>query len=88
MNTSTYMASDFTKRSIEIEPALASTKDSSEGDLPEIQTGDSGASGTKMEKYNLEYDKLVITAGCYSASFGIPGVSRPSLVWTLAEFSG
>lgn len=26
--------------------------------------------------YKLEYDKLVIAVGAYSASFGIPGVSQ------------
>jgi NADPH-dependent 2,4-dienoyl-CoA reductase/sulfur reductase-like enzyme len=25
--------------------------------------------------YEIGYDKLVIAVGCYSASFGIPGVS-------------
>lgn len=29
------------------------------------------------EFYNVEYDKLVIAVGCYSASLGIEGVSHP-----------
>jgi hypothetical protein len=28
------------------------------------------------QSYSVEYDALVIAVGCYSASFGIPGVSR------------
>jgi hypothetical protein len=27
------------------------------------------------QSYSVEYDALVIAVGCYSASFGIPGVS-------------
>lgn len=29
------------------------------------------------EFYDIEYDKLVIAVGCYSASLGIEGVSEP-----------
>ncbi len=68
---------DLVNRTVEVEPALPPLVDGSEFDssdsynhiqkLPEE---------SRMAKYQLPYDKLVISVGCYSADFGIPGVSK------------
>jgi NADH dehydrogenase FAD-containing subunit len=59
---------DFARKTVEVEPAIPPP--------PDFARDIAGKpSQAKQEVYEIGYDKLVIAVGCYSASFGIPGVS-------------
>ncbi|GFZ48804.1 hypothetical protein JCM24511_06553 [Saitozyma sp. JCM 24511] len=65
----TLCATDFARKTVEVEPAIPPPPDFAR-DLA------GKPSRPKQEVYDIGYDKLVIAVGCYSASFGIPGVSK------------
>jgi hypothetical protein len=68
---------DFANKQVEVEPALPPIEDASVAPPPDPnQHNQTLPEEKRMKMYNLEYDQLVISVGCYSASFGIPGVSR------------
>ncbi|RSH91327.1 hypothetical protein EHS25_009626 [Saitozyma podzolica] len=63
---------DFARKTVEVEPAIPPP--------PDFARDIAGKpSQAKQEVYEIGYDKLVIAVGCYSASFGIPGVSKECL---------
>lgn len=69
------MGSDFANKRLKVEsavPAPSATNAPNRDDVEVKIEGD-------KEFYNIEYDKLVIAVGCYSASLGIEGVSDISL---------
>jgi NADH dehydrogenase len=70
------LTSDFTNKTIEVEPALPPLVDDTKDSLDHYKHVQNPPSDQKMPTYKLEYDALVISVGAYSASFGIPGVSR------------
>lgn len=72
-------ASDFSKKTVEVEPALPPVDDPTKTSLDNYKHTTSLPSNERMDLYNLEYDKLVCAVGCYSASFGIPGVGHAFL---------
>ncbi|KAF2195408.1 nucleotide-binding domain-containing protein [Zopfia rhizophila CBS 207.26] len=76
---------DFKNKTVTIEEAVADPK---QGLAP---TGDRHEGETKIERererveeakkgklFDLSYDKLIITVGCYSQTFGTPGVKEHS----------
>src|SRR4051794_29253280 len=86
---------DWKKKTVTVVPALplgvASTNPTQSKTDPSPSsetptTGDfSSYHGLKGgEGYPVEYDALVVAVGCYSASFGIPGV-RTSLTLAISE---
>lgn len=60
---------DWARKTVEVEPALSPVYDV----LRDTREATKAPEGS-LETYKIEYEKLVIAAGCYSASFGIPGV--------------
>lgn len=78
----TLCATDFARKTVEVEPAIPPPPDFAR-DLA------GKPSQPKQEVYDIGYDKLVIAVGCYSASFGIPGVRAedrlPPLAVLLAD---
>ncbi|ORX35425.1 pyridine nucleotide-disulfide oxidoreductase-domain-containing protein [Kockovaella imperatae] len=64
---------NFSKRTVEIEPALSPTRDATSDDL---KASKQSVPVDKQHPYDLPYDKLVIAVGCWSASFGIKGVTE------------
>lgn len=60
---------DFSGKQVTIEPAVPP--------IPDFEKDLANTPHPPKEKalYKLDYDKLVIAVGAYSASFGIPGVS-------------
>ena len=70
VSTGLILTADFANKTIEVEPALSP--------LPQGQSADAQSetpNQTSLDKFKLSYDKLVISVGCYSADFGIPGVN-------------
>lgn len=69
-------STDFAKKTVEVEPALPPVNDPTKDSLDNVEHPASLRSDERMDLYNLQYDKLVCAVGCYSASFGIPGVGQ------------
>lgn len=66
---------DFTNKRVKVEPALPPLDDEhAKHSLDTYNHVQTLSDDKRMSLYDLEYDKLVISVGCYSASFGIPGV--------------
>ena len=68
---------DFEKQQVEVEPSIPAIPDYAQelaGASKQIQGKDTAV---KSDNYMVNYDKLVISVGCYSQDFGIPGVCQP-----------
>lgn len=79
-------AVDFNNRTVTIEEAvddplqgLGPVEDRHEGESKD-ESEERRVTDTKRGKlFDLKYDKLVITVGCYSQTFGTPGVKEHAL---------
>jgi len=67
---------DFVKKRIAIEENA--TEPQSTAPLP-ADPGPATPVATKGNRFELEYDKLVVAVGCYSQTFGTPGVKENAL---------
>jgi NADH dehydrogenase len=67
---------DFDKKRITIEENA--TEPQSTAPLP-ADPGPATPVATKGRRFDLEYDKLVVAVGCYSQTFGTPGVKENAL---------
>ncbi|EIW67161.1 hypothetical protein TREMEDRAFT_45240 [Tremella mesenterica DSM 1558] len=65
---------DFERRELRIESSV--TPPHAELAAMVARTHPNHPGHPSIQFYNLPYDKLVIAVGCYSASFGIPGVKK------------
>lgn len=68
---------------MEIEPSLHRLHDE-EAKQPRSTKSPQGAEHTasssgELPNYSLSYDKLVLAVGCYSATFGTPGVGHAQM---------
>lgn len=68
------VVSDFNKKTVTIEPALQPIQEHIKGPVDHRPSDVKDIQPDARFLYSLPYDKLVIAVGCYSASFGIPGV--------------
>jgi len=64
---------NFNKKSLQIEEAATSASTDTAG-LYDRDTGPE-----KGQLFDLKYDKLVVAVGCYSQTFGTPGVKKNAL---------
>jgi len=64
---------NFDKKSLQIEEAATSVS-SDTASLYDRETGPK-----KGQLFDLKYDKLVVAVGCYSQTFGTPGVKENAL---------
>jgi len=74
---------DFKNKTITIEEAvddplqgMAPTSDRHAGESKEQRAHARKADVDKGKQFHLRYDKLVVTVGCYSQTFGTPGVKE------------
>ncbi|CAO2654415.1 Nn.00g111480.m01.CDS01 [Neocucurbitaria sp. VM-36] len=74
---------DFKNKTITIEEAvddpaqgMALTTDRHAGETKEQREAERKRDVEKGKTFNLMYDKLVVTVGCYSQTFGTPGVKE------------
>ncbi|KAJ4985001.1 hypothetical protein SVAN01_09523 [Stagonosporopsis vannaccii] len=72
---------DFKNKSLTVEQAvddpkqgLALTQDRHEGESKEERALEKQSDVEKGKTFDLTYDKLIVTVGCYSQTFGTPGV--------------
>jgi len=77
---------DFANKRVTIEEAvedprqsLALTRDHREGESLETRVQEKAIKFHKGETFDLNYDKLIIAVGCYSQTFGTPGVKEHAL---------
>lgn len=70
---------NFSEKSLQIEEAtLGGPRASAAGDAGSDLSQGSGAK-SKGALFDLKYDKLVVAVGCYSQTFGTPGVRENAL---------
>jgi NADH dehydrogenase FAD-containing subunit len=74
---------DFKNRTITIEEAVddpkqgvALTTDRHAGETPAQREAEKKKEAKVGKLFNVEYDKLIVTVGCYSQTFGTPGVKE------------
>ncbi len=79
-------AVDFARRRVTIEEAvddprqgLAPTGDRHEGNESMQRERERAVEVGKGRLFDMSYEKLVITVGCYSQTFGTPGVKEHAL---------
>ncbi|KKY26528.1 putative external nadh-ubiquinone oxidoreductase mitochondrial precursor [Diplodia seriata] len=79
-------AVDFKNKTVSIEEAvedpqqgLALTGDRHEGESPAERRAEKVEESKKGQLFNIKYDKLVVSVGCYSQTFGTPGVRENAL---------
>ncbi|KAF2994285.1 hypothetical protein E8E13_003366 [Curvularia kusanoi] len=72
---------DFKNKTLTVEQAvddptqgLALTQDRHEGETQEERALEKQSDVEKGRMFDLTYDKLIVTVGCYSQTFGTPGV--------------
>lgn len=77
---------DFSNKKVTIEEAVGDPRQSSaligdhhEGESLERRAQEKAMKFKKGELFDLNYDKLIIAVGCYSQTFGIPGVKEHAL---------
>lgn len=77
---------DFANKKVTIEEAVEDSRQSSalirdhnEGEWLERRVQEKAIEFDKGELFDLNYDKLVIAVGCYSQTFGTPGVKEHAL---------
>jgi NADH dehydrogenase len=74
---------DFKNKTITIEEAVddpkqgvALTTDRHAGQSPEERAAEKKKEAKVGKLFDVEYDKLIVTVGCYSQTFGTPGVKE------------
>jgi NADH dehydrogenase len=73
---------DFANKKISIEEAVDDPRQglALTGDPHENKSlGEKAAENKKGKLFDMSYDKLIITVGCYSQTFGTPGVKEHAL---------
>jgi len=77
---------DFANKKVTVEEAVEDPRQSSalirshhEGESLEKRLQEKAIKFDKGELFDLNYDKLIIAVGCYSQTFGIPGVKEHAL---------
>lgn len=76
-------AVDFKNKTVTIEEAVddptssrALTEDRHAGETKEERCQEKRVEAKKGKLFDLTYDKLIVTVGCYSQTFGTPGVKE------------
>lgn len=68
---------DFTQKTLECQPAVGRPPTAESASSTEGAALSSAFPGQKP--FTIQYDKLVIAVGCYSQTFGTPGVKEHGL---------